>query len=176
MLNYRKIAKVLIVAAFFCTFINMGNALAVSKIPAAVTDKGMINGGVAGNFNGSLGSDGKTQDIDVNPDGSAKVVAITKNDKVSGGEISGCSKDLGMFRGLITTGQTIFNGLRDLIYVVAGFGIIGVAVGGFFGNLNWKWLGALIIGLIVIATTGELINAITGCQNFTSAMISDTLK
>lgn len=63
-----------------------------------------------------------------------------------------------------------------MIYVVAGFGIIGVAVGGFFGNLNWKWLGAIIIALVVIATTGELINAITGCTEFTSSMITDTLK
>lgn len=86
----------------------------------------------------------------------------------------GCSAS-GIFSGLVCKGAEIFKGLRDLIYVVAGFGIIGVAVGGFFGNLNWKWLGAIIIGLVVIATTGEIINAIAG-QNITSGMITDTLK
>lgn len=98
------------------------------------------------------------------------------NAPANSGQVSGCTKDLGLFSGLINTGQKIFTGLRDLIYVVAGFGIIGVAVGGFFGNLNWKWLGAIIIGLVVIATTGELINAITGCEQYTSAVIQDTLK
>ena len=80
------------------------------------------------------------------------------------------------FSGLWISGSKIFNGLRDLIYVVAGFGIIGVAVGGFFGNLNWKWLGAIVISLVVIASTGELINLITGCDGFTSAAkITSTL-
>lgn len=92
------------------------------------------------------------------------------------GIINGCSKNTGLFSGLINTGSKIFQGLRDLIYVVAGFGIIGVAVGGFFGNLNWKWLGAIVIALVVIASTGELITAITGCTDFTQNMITDTLK
>ncbi len=89
--------------------------------------------------------------------------------------VTGCSSDYGLFSGLIKSGRQIFEGLRDLIYVVAGFGIIGVAVGGFFGNLNWKWLGAILIALVVIASTGEVINMITGCQTFTQAMITDTL-
>lgn len=101
---------------------------------------------------------------------------VAVNTTQSAGAVSGCSGDLGLFSGLITTGKTIFKGMRDLIYVVAGFGIIGVAVGGFFGNLNWKWLGAIIIGLVVIATTGELITAITGCEDFTPKLIQDTLK
>lgn len=91
-------------------------------------------------------------------------------------DVTGCSADYGLFRGLITAGSKIFNGLRELIYVVAGFGIIGVSVGGFFGNLNYKWLGAIVISLVVIATTGELINAITGCKTFTTNVIQDTLK
>lgn len=98
------------------------------------------------------------------------------NTVVSPQQISACTSDYGMFSGLITAGGKIFRGLRELIYVVAGFGIIGVAVGGFFGTLNYKWLGAIVISLVIIATTGELINAITGCENFTAQVITDTLK
>ena len=58
------------------------------------------------------------------------------NTKAPEAHVTGCSSDYGLFSGLIKTGSDIFKGLRDLIYVVAGFGIIGVAVGGFFGNLN----------------------------------------
>ena len=106
-----------------------------------------------------------------------------KKPPVAGGSSGGgntsldsCNASGGLFGGLLATGSKIFKGLRDLIYVVAGFGIIGVAVGGFFGNLNWKWLGSIIISLIIIASTGELINMIVGCDGFTSEMIQDTLK
>ena len=102
--------------------------------------------------------------------------SISTNKKAAVSDVTGCSADYGLFSGLITTGGKIFSGLRELIYVVAGFGIIGVSVGGFFGNLNYKWLGAIVISLVVIATTGELINAITGCKTFTTSVIQDTLK
>lgn len=95
------------------------------------------------------------------------------NDQVE--SIDFCSGNLGIFEDLVKTGQRIFNRLRDLIYVVAGFGIIAVAVGGFFGNLNWKWLGAIVISLVVIATAGELIVLLTGCETFNGALITNTL-
>lgn len=86
-----------------------------------------------------------------------------------------CGQGLGIFTELVQTGQMIFNRLRDLIYVVAGFGIIAVAVGGFFGNLNWKWLGAIVISLVVIASAGELIVLLTGCERYSSSLITNTL-
>lgn len=81
--------------------------------------------------------------------------------------------DSGIFSELTEKGAEIFTGMRDIVYVVAGFGIIGVAVGGFFGNLNWKWLSAIIIGLVVLAVTGAFVKYVTGeeVQN-----ITDTLK
>lgn len=86
----------------------------------------------------------------------------------------GCNVD-GLFSDLICKGAMIFNGMRDIIYVVAGFGIIGVSVGGFFGNLNWKWLGAIVIGLMVIGLTGSIISYI-GADKNTAAAIGNTLK
>lgn len=80
-----------------------------------------------------------------------------------------------LFDDLTSKGAEIFTGMRDIIYVVAGFGIIGVAVGGFFGTLNWKWLGAIIIGLTVIALTGSFITAVAGPEA-TVKGITDTLK
>ena len=87
----------------------------------------------------------------------------------------GSDKD-GVFSELIHTGQKIFNRLRDLIYVVAGFGIIAIAVGGFFGTLNWKWLGAIVISLVIIASAGELIVLLTGCEKYGTSLITDTLQ
>lgn len=75
---------------------------------------------------------------------------------------SNTGKDTGnLFSSLTDSGKRIFNDLRELIYIVAGFGIIAVGVGGIFGNLNWKWLGAIIISLVIIATAGELIQVMT---------------
>ena len=90
--------------------------------------------------------------------------------------VTGCSVDSGLFSGLLMAGQQIFTSLRELIYVVAGFGIIAVAVGGFFGNLNWKWLGAIVISLVVIATAGELIVLLTGCEQYGTSLITNTLE
>ncbi len=113
------------------------------------------------------------------PDQYKKAEEPTDDDGMGGNDqvesIDFCSGNLGIFEDLVKTGQRIFNRLRDLIYVVAGFGIIAVAVGGFFGNLNWKWLGAIVISLVVIATAGELIVLLTGCETFSGALISNTL-
>ena len=66
-------------------------------------------------------------------------------------------------------------GMREIIYAVAGFGIVAIAIGGFFGNFNWKWLGAIIIGLMVIALTAGIINYMVEETVITPAMITDTL-
>ena len=81
--------------------------------------------------------------------------------------------DSGLFSDLISKGAEIFNGMRDIIYAVSGFGIIAVAIGGIFGNFNWKWLGAIIIGLMVIAVTSGIIEYLTGTK---IQDITDTLK
>lgn len=81
----------------------------------------------------------------------------------------------GLFSDLLSKGGGIFSGMREIIYAVAGFGVVAVAIGGFFGNLNWKWLTAIIIGLFVIATTGVIINYVVGDSVITDGMITDTL-
>lgn len=169
MFNFKKICKLMLVAALFC-----------------ILQSGSVYAGTKTNADGTIDCDPACK---TEQGYSCQCVVATKtcqcvksqsdvgsNVPPKTSAVTGCSSNQGIFSGLIDTGRKVFNGLRDLIYVVAGFGIIGVAVGGFFGNLNWKWLGAIVISLVVIATTGELISAITGCENFTNAMITDTLK
>lgn len=81
----------------------------------------------------------------------------------------------GLFTELTQRGAEIFNGMREIIYAVAGFGIVAIAIGGFFGNFNWKWLGAIIIGLMVIALTAGIINYMVEADVITPDMIADTL-
>lgn len=83
----------------------------------------------------------------------------------------------GLFGDLTATGGNIFMGMREIVFAVSGFGIVAVAVGGFFGNLNWKWLSAIIIGLVIIAVTGGIINYMTNDKAGPSLTnIHDTLK
>jgi hypothetical protein len=76
-----------------------------------------------------------------------------------------------LFEDLTSKGAEIFKGMREIIYAVAGFGIVAIAIGGFFGNFNWKWL----IGLMVIALTAGIINYMVEETVITPAMITDTL-
>lgn len=80
-----------------------------------------------------------------------------------------------LFETLTDSGIKIFTGMREIIFAVSGFGIVAVAIGGFFGNLNWKWLSAIIIGLVVIATTAAIINYMVDSTAITAEQIQDTL-
>ena len=66
------------------------------------------------------------------------------------------------FSSLRNTGMTIFTGLRSIIYPASAIGIICVCIGGFFGNINWKWFTAVVVGLIVISLCGGFIELFVG--------------
>ena len=80
-----------------------------------------------------------------------------------------------LFEGLTSAGSEIFVGMRDIIYAVAGFGIIAIAIGAFFGNLNWKWLSAVIIGLMVIALTAGILSYMTAGKGVGGITFKDTM-
>lgn len=65
------------------------------------------------------------------------------------------------FGGLVGSGKSIFRGLRKIIYPASAVGIICVCIGGFFGNINWKWLTAIVIGLVVISVCAGFIELFT---------------
>ena len=65
------------------------------------------------------------------------------------------------FETLRKTGKKIFDGLRSVIYPASAIGIICVCIGGFFGNINWKWLTVVVVGLIVISLCSGFIELFT---------------
>lgn len=67
----------------------------------------------------------------------------------------------GTFDSLTKTGSTIFQGLKKIIYPASAIGIICICIGGFFGNINWKWLMAIVIGLFVISMCAAFIGFFT---------------
>ena len=90
-----------------------------------------------------------------------------------------CAADsYAVFENLTSTGAEISSGMKTVIFASAGFGIIAVAITGLFGALNWKWLAAIIIGVVVIAATAGILKYMTAGTgaDVTVKGISDTLK
>lgn len=63
----------------------------------------------------------------------------------------------GVFQTLSTKGTTTFTNLRVIMFIVAGFGIIGMAAMAFFGKFDWRWTFSMGGGLIILAAAGGLI-------------------
>ena len=68
-----------------------------------------------------------------------------------------------------------FKNTRTVIFVVGGFGLVGLAVGAIFGKVNWKWFASLAIGLVIVAVAGAIINYATDDDDVTSTAMGDTL-
>lgn len=88
---------------------------------------------------------------------------------------SGTTSSGSLFGDLTSKGIEIFGGMREIVYAVAGFGILAVAIGGFFGVINWRWLASIIIGLMVIASASSLINYMVDSDVISDSMITDSL-
>ncbi len=46
--------------------------------------------------------------------------------------------------------NTIFVGLKKIIYPAATIGIASVCIAGMFGSFNWKWFIAILLGVFII--------------------------
>ena len=47
-------------------------------------------------------------------------------------------------------GVNTFRAVRTIIFIVGGFGLVGVAFGAIFGKINWKWFAGLAVGLAIL--------------------------
>lgn len=68
-----------------------------------------------------------------------------------------------------------FQNVRSVIFVVGGFGLVGLAFAAIFGKVKWSWLAALAVGLAIVAVAGAVVDYVTrsdvnqtvgGIQNF----------
>ena len=63
-----------------------------------------------------------------------------------------------------------FEAVRTIIYIVGGFGLVGLGFAAIFGKINWKWFAALAVGLAIIAAAGAIINYATTGNNLDAGM------
>ena len=72
--------------------------------------------------------------------------------------------------------ENIFRNTKSLIYIVAAFGIMVLAVGAIFGKMAWRTFAYLALGLLILAGAGSIIEYLTNPQDMdTMVWVGDTL-
>ncbi|MCK5295783.1 MAG: TrbC/VirB2 family protein [Alphaproteobacteria bacterium] len=82
--------------------------------------------------------------------------------------------DSSVFGTVKAKGIELFKDVRDVIFILGGFGLVGLALGAIFGRVNWKWFGGLAFGLVILAVASAAIGYLTG-DTATTADFADTL-
>lgn len=64
----------------------------------------------------------------------------------------------------VATGKAvrIFNHVKMIIFVVGGFGLVGIAFQAIFGKVKWTWFAGLAVGLAILAAAAAIVNYATG--------------
>lgn len=69
--------------------------------------------------------------------------------------------DSGVFDQVLDRLLHAFQNVRNVIFVVGGFGLIGLGFAAIFGKVKWPWLAALACGLAIVALAGALVEYVT---------------
>ena len=58
----------------------------------------------------------------------------------------------------------LFTHVKTIIFVVGGFGLVGIAFQAIFGKVKWTWFAGLAVGLGILAAASSVINYATGAD------------
>jgi type IV secretory pathway VirB2 component (pilin) len=94
-----------------------------------------------------------------------------EEDAGGGGGASG-----NVFQTVIDRMLTTFRNARSVIFVVGGFGLIGLGFAAIFGKVNWKWLAALACGLAIVAVAGQVVDYVTQHDSAQHAVSASGIK
>ena len=59
---------------------------------------------------------------------------------------------------------TMFNHIKMIIFVIGGFGLVGIAFQAIFGKVKWTWFAGLAVGLGILAAAGAIVNYASGAR------------
>ena len=67
---------------------------------------------------------------------------------------------------VMTTAQkkavSVFKAVKTIVFVVGGFGLVGLAFQAIFGKVKWTWFAGLAVGLAILAAAGAIVEYATG--------------
>ena len=97
----------------------------------------------------------------------------------------GAFANTNVFATITTRMLETFQNSRSVIFIVGGFGLIGLGFAAIFGKVQWKWLAALACGLAIVAVAGQVVDYVTrdknsntyvdvGADNFNDTMLQDS--
>lgn len=66
-----------------------------------------------------------------------------------------------VFETAVTKGSDLFKSVKTVVFILGGFGLVGLACGAIFGAVKWKWFGALATGLFILAVAGAIVDYFT---------------
>lgn len=69
--------------------------------------------------------------------------------------------DAAVFSTITSRLKGTFQSVRTVIFIVGGFGLIGLGFAAIFGKIKWPWLAALACGLAIVALAGSLVDYVT---------------
>ena len=74
-----------------------------------------------------------------------------------------------------TKALNAFKATRTIIFIIGGFGLVGIAFAAIFGKINWKWFAALAVGLGILAAAGAVVNYATTSSTNESSVGAQTM-
>ncbi len=67
---------------------------------------------------------------------------------------------------VMTTARTkalsVFQAVKTIVFVIGGFGLVGLAFQAIFGKVKWPWFAGLAVGLAILAAAGAIVEYATG--------------
>ena len=61
-----------------------------------------------------------------------------------------------------STLANLFKEIKTVFFVLAAFGIIGLAAAALLGKVQWKWLFALVFGVAIVGAAGYIVDYASG--------------
>ena len=71
---------------------------------------------------------------------------------------TGASANDAVFTTVSTKMKNLFANVKTIVFIVGGFGLVGLGAGAIFGAVKWKWFASLAIGLGAVAAAGKAID------------------
>ena len=68
------------------------------------------------------------------------------------------NNDAGGLDSIVQKLNDVFADVSGVFYVLAAFGLIGMAAAALLGKIQWKWLWALVFGVAVVAAAQFIVD------------------